>query len=104
MRQLLLTATVTCLLSTVPIVCLAQTIHETQQATARGATRDDAHDNAYAQADNTMRMACTVVNGTLENEREDNASYFYFGSAGYEANVLIEADCVTPDASTTALR
>lgn len=83
-----------------PASAQSNTIHLTQNALAvRGPDKQTAHDNAYAQADNTMRLACAAAGigqggSQLQNEQEDNTSYSNFGPAGWMANILLEADCV----------
>jgi hypothetical protein len=77
----------------------AQTLHNSQWSTGSGPDKETAHDNAYASADSILRLACTVVNGALQNEREDSTSYLFFGRAGWQASITVEADCVTPDSS-----
>jgi hypothetical protein len=94
-RRLLTMAAILCL--ALPGVAMANTIHNSQWATGRGPDKETAHDNAYAMADNTLRLGCVAINGHLENEQEDNTSYSDFGAAGWMASIVVEADCVTQD-------
>ena len=93
--RIILSIAALCLLAATP--AWANTNHLTQFAYAQGIGRDTAHDNAHAQADGIMRIACVAVGGTLQNEVEDSASYAFFGRDLWGANVLLEADCVTND-------
>ena len=95
MRKFLATTTMLCLL--LPGIALANSIHNSQWATARGPDKETAHDNAYAMADSTLRLACVAISGQLQNEQEDSTSYSDFGRVGWMASIVVEADCVTQD-------
>ncbi|HTX56961.1 MAG TPA: hypothetical protein VMD47_07635 [Candidatus Acidoferrales bacterium] len=79
----------------------SNTTHLSETAFGKGPDKQTAHDNAYAMADSTLRIACgaaaLAAGGTFEvqNEQEDSTSYGDYSRAGFwTANIAIEGDCV----------
>jgi len=76
------------------------TIHlDPFQGSGNGPDRVSAHDNAFAQADSSLRAICRAdapagTTGVLENENEDSTTYaLNFPYPGWNALTMVEADC-----------